>query len=82
MNRGNQYRLIKKSITYIPIGDKLYKKTEILEQAINVPVVELSSTESSPRWPNTPVGCCCQIHRAASPGDSPIYYPPISPETP
>lgn len=44
----HQYRLIKKTISYVPVGGRLYRHCEILEEVIRIPTIDLTSGESTP----------------------------------
>lgn len=36
------YILIKQTITYVPVNGKLFKRTEILEEVVKVPTIDLT----------------------------------------
>lgn len=42
MNTELQYRLIKKTFSYIPIEGRLYRRVEILEEVIQIPTIDLT----------------------------------------
>lgn len=44
MSAEKQYRLIKKTIIFYPVDGKLYRKTEILEEVVSIPVIDLTTT--------------------------------------
>lgn len=47
MNTEVQYRLIKKTFSYVPVGEKLYRCTETLEEVIKIPTIDLTN-ETTP----------------------------------
>lgn len=66
-------RLIKKKVIYVPLNGILYRRTEILEEIVAVPIIDLTddgeeTTSLSVSCPNTPVGCDCIQHNFSSSG--------------
>lgn len=71
---ASTYRLISKTEYYIPIGNKMYRKTEILEEVVeNTTSIDLTSESTSPcpsetycpsetSDTNTPQECTCHYH--------------------
>lgn len=41
------YRLIKQTISYIPVGGKMYRTVETLEEVIQIPTIDLTNESSS-----------------------------------
>lgn len=57
MNIETQYRLIKKKVVYLPVGEKLYRTTKILEEVVQVPCIDLTVDTDG----------LCEFHRGLQP---------------